>query len=517
MATLQEQSKKGAAIAPSNTTADMRGQEHLLSRLTTADPGLPRPFARAPYWLHAPHPLAEHHSPALVEEACVVVIGSGITGASVAHTLLESDPTIRVVVLEARSLCSGATGRNGGHMVAYAGADYAALKVKLGAEEALSTIDFTLRTLDDTMTLIHQRGWEEDVEYRPVTRIRTFADAEGLEAARASITEFVSQRPDMERDYEVIGSDQTRDEYGIHDVAGAVLLPAHAIWPYKFVSKVFQRLVDEYPSRFYLETNTPVLSVQYRDPNCRGTGHAYSVRTPRGTVQATHIVHATNGYAGHLLPGLRGRLYPHQGSMTVQDFGTTIPNRGGEYTWSHHHEPRYDSVSKTTTLGTYYLQQNARSGYMIFGGERTTAVQSVSADDTQPVEQATQHLRCKLASLLRKEAASAHLVSEWRGVMGYTADRLPLVGPVPRAMSYRGGNGEWIAAGFNGMGMCYAWGSGKATAKVILGAQMSNWIPKAFMLSEERLNHSLHPEASVEGLLRCYPPTVSTSDRSARL
>lgn len=45
----------------------------------------------------------------------VVVVGSGITGAGVAWGLLKGDggKKKRVVMLEARSVCSGATGRNG--------------------------------------------------------------------------------------------------------------------------------------------------------------------------------------------------------------------------------------------------------------------------------------------------------------------------------------------------------------------------------------------------------------------
>ena len=41
----------------------------------------------------------------------VVVIGSGITGTSFAYNALSRQGTLRVVMLEARDVCSGATGR----------------------------------------------------------------------------------------------------------------------------------------------------------------------------------------------------------------------------------------------------------------------------------------------------------------------------------------------------------------------------------------------------------------------
>ena len=67
------------------------------------------------YWQIPPHRLASYRSP-FPATADVVVIGSGITGTSVAKTLFEHAPSIKLVMLEARTLCSGATGRNGGHI-----------------------------------------------------------------------------------------------------------------------------------------------------------------------------------------------------------------------------------------------------------------------------------------------------------------------------------------------------------------------------------------------------------------
>jgi glycine/D-amino acid oxidase-like deaminating enzyme len=49
---------------------------------------------------------------ALPRHVDVLIIGSGITGVSCARTLLrKGPPSLRVLVLEARDVCSGATGR----------------------------------------------------------------------------------------------------------------------------------------------------------------------------------------------------------------------------------------------------------------------------------------------------------------------------------------------------------------------------------------------------------------------
>ncbi|KAL4735257.1 hypothetical protein BDV11DRAFT_174001 [Aspergillus similis] len=94
-----------------------------LRSLLEADPGLPQPNAPEPYWLHVKHPLACTQSNVLPRTTDIAVIGSGITGTSVMHSLLQSptDRAQRITVLEARTLCSGATGRNGGNLLTYGG------------------------------------------------------------------------------------------------------------------------------------------------------------------------------------------------------------------------------------------------------------------------------------------------------------------------------------------------------------------------------------------------------------
>jgi glycerol-3-phosphate dehydrogenase len=64
------------------------------------------------YWTVPPIDLPARDNTALPTHADVLIIGSGITGVSCARTLLKKGPPgLRVLVLEARDVCSGATGR----------------------------------------------------------------------------------------------------------------------------------------------------------------------------------------------------------------------------------------------------------------------------------------------------------------------------------------------------------------------------------------------------------------------
>lgn len=65
-----------------------------------------------PYWSIPPSPIANHKSTLPDGDVDIVIIGSGITGASVARGILHTHGvSVTVVMIEARELCSGATGR----------------------------------------------------------------------------------------------------------------------------------------------------------------------------------------------------------------------------------------------------------------------------------------------------------------------------------------------------------------------------------------------------------------------
>lgn len=89
---------------------------------------LPTPSSTQSFWHSQPSPLLTAHRSTrnLPEKADVVIIGSGMTGAGVAHHLLNDTSTsgngtgrqdgkegkgLSVVMLEAREACWGATGR----------------------------------------------------------------------------------------------------------------------------------------------------------------------------------------------------------------------------------------------------------------------------------------------------------------------------------------------------------------------------------------------------------------------
>ncbi|KAK7688050.1 hypothetical protein QCA50_008420 [Cerrena zonata] len=73
-------------------------------------PGIPVPNPSLAFWaVPKAEILGDGELPETVD---IVVIGSGITGTSFAYNLFKNEQSLKVLMLEARDVCSGATGRH---------------------------------------------------------------------------------------------------------------------------------------------------------------------------------------------------------------------------------------------------------------------------------------------------------------------------------------------------------------------------------------------------------------------
>ncbi|KAH8743755.1 FAD dependent oxidoreductase [Diaporthe sp. PMI_573] len=449
----------------------------------TQDPGLPRQNPTKSYWQHVPHAISDVQSAQLPTDTDIAVIGSGITGASVIKTLLDKDSSARITVFEARTLCSGATGRNGGQLATNAGEIYAELKERFGSDMAGKIAAFTFKTCERMRQIIAQYA-PVDGEYREVTKVRAFLDDVSLAKMKDSIAQMEADHPSLRGIYKVIDSEAVLKTHGVHGATGGVTLPAAAMWPYRVVCNIFQGLLDRYADRLTIETNTPVTAVELVDGK-------YILTTPRGQTTAREVLYCTNGYTGHLLPKMRGLLFPVRGTMSVQDLGPNVPNKGASESFGFHYEPYWDEETQTLADGLWYLTQNAKTGYFFFGGEKGTIDDTLTADDTVLTSHSLAHLQNVLPQFFRyADVKEDPLVSAWSGVMCFTADGAPFVGRLPSSATDRHGDGEWLAAGYSGYGMPYCWLVGEALANMVLGLDVTDmdWLPEAYLIKEERLS-----------------------------
>ena len=94
----------------------------------------------------------------------------------------------------------------------------------------------------------------------------------------------------------------------------------------------------------------------------------YTVQTPRGTFTAHHIIHATNGWSSHLLPGLRCKIVPFHSYMTAQRPGAGLPTSTIGSRRAHIFYYAADGFDYLTQLPRH--DKSDSDGELLFGGVR---------------------------------------------------------------------------------------------------------------------------------------------------
>ncbi|EAU93246.1 hypothetical protein CC1G_11228 [Coprinopsis cinerea okayama7 len=494
-----------------------------------ASPGLPVTNPLPSYWMQPEAPIANRNADPniqLPEYADIVIIGSGITGAAFARTILDQKSghdlqgnPLKIVMLDARETCSGATGRNGGHITPILYQDYSNLKRKHGKEAAKKIIRFRLSHISELLRVAEEEGLLDDSQGRRVEAFDVFFDKRQFAEAKEMLNEYRKDLPEESAEYRVYESaEELRALQLSQSIAGCLSTPAGSIHPYRLVTGILSRLLASYPTSFDLFSHTPCIGISALD----ATDNCYTVTTPRGSIRVRHVIHATNGWVSHLLPGLRGRIVPSRGVMTAQlprpGLGDPTPADTKDKT------PTSSSASWTgrrsfviyprSTVTAYdYLTQQLPStgpstsypqprGEFMFGGGFADAITTDlgCTDDREYTSKTKEYLSTALRGVFSitpdgAKEGKEELLAAWSGVLGFSADERPWVGRIPANVTGRSpvqeemrshslnctgsdsqqpvsglaAPGEWIAAGYSGEGMVHAWMSAKALAYMVLG------------------------------------------------
>ncbi|KAL5315388.1 hypothetical protein ACEPPN_016255 [Leptodophora sp. 'Broadleaf-Isolate-01'] len=458
---------------------------------------LPRPNPTISYWQDPPDAqIADYlSSPTVPEIADIVIIGSGITGAGIAWNLLNGDDENskeqrnregekkreKIVMLEARQACSGATGRNGGHTkaasyrtflanssishataVKIARLEYATIKA-VHAFAATHDIDCDSWT-GDTVDVIYDKGqWE--------------ASLKGIEALQAAFK--------GEHDEETVGryhvwsAEEAREKWFVdgEDVVGAVSYEAGSLSAYKFVVGVLKLCLK---MGLELYTNTAATKLE------RGADGLWGVKTARGMVKARRVVLATNGYTAFLHAGFQGSIVPLRGQITAHRPGLKMPSSGLPGTYSFIYGNGYEYMIPRPQGSKY-------AGDIVIGGGLVKADEEGlyefgETDDTGLNPTISKYLTGTtpryFGSAWGNDNAEGRVRKEWTGVMGYSSDGFPFVGRVPGEEN----EGLWVCASFQGHGMVLCWLCGRAAVEMIRGKEEKlDWFPDVFRVSEERM------------------------------
>lgn len=473
------------------------------------------------YWMPGkPGALADFQSSSqLPSEADIVIIGSGFSGASVAYHLLnESKAPLRVVMLEARQACSGASGRNGGHLQPsfFPGPPYGESQVKRGDFErqnyqALQKLISENGITSANTTFTGKSGEESEGWLVYPTRVE-------FESARAQLSKLIEAGGDS-TGLRVYSGTEARQRTGLENIAGAISHTATPINPYELVSWL---LAQSLTKGLYLYTNTPVESV-VKTPaeTIRSQTHTetYNVTTNKGVIKTAKVIFATNAYSGHLLGSKRQQLdvkprshiYPVRGQVaafkvpkSVSKIAEMLPGK------------QHDHINLNWDQEYCVVLPNADDKYVdfVYGGARRYGAglqvglvddNTVSKDVSSSLDDFFQfRLGIPLASsnsnssnqedvggisesgfLNYKQQASSDTSdvavkkSEWTGIMGFTEDHNPCVGALNSDESLL------VIAGFGGHGMPRIYLSAKALVDRYLSpsgnsAAWPEWFPDEY-------------------------------------
>ena len=204
-------------------------------------------------------------------------------------------------------------------------------------------------------------------------------------------------------------------------------------------------------------------------------------------------------------------MYPRRGTMSVQSPGPNFPKMSDKQSWSFYFTPAHDKTTNAVETGRYYGFQNGETGDLWIGGDKDSIDGFISADDTKIDKFADANLRKMVPRLFTKNwvAENPEVRGIWTGIMCYTGDQLPFVGKLPSTATGRSGSGEWVAAGWNTYGMTNGLLTGIALGKMILGEDVSEWFPEAYLITEERLNGS---KFKVQAVLEDYFKRIGAHD-----
>ncbi|KAJ3529638.1 hypothetical protein NM208_g9668 [Fusarium decemcellulare] len=433
----------------------------------------PPPNGMSSFWRSQTGDLDNHRSTNELPDECdIVVIGAGYSGATLVTHILSKcvGQAPSILVLEARQLCSGATGRNGGHLKPDSYYAISRLANEYGIEAAVEVANFESANVEAVTNFIRDENIDCD-----------------FVLTRAVDVQFSAEQQDrIEAGYKSLlakGVEATKHTYcaprkfaeklsGVKGAKGCFSYTAGHLWPYKLIHHMFCNAVAKGVN---LQTNTPVQKIS----STRDDNGFWTMTTERGAVKTQKIIMATNAHTAALLPEYGGKIIPYRAICSRITTPGKAPLLANSY------------ALRFKDWDFDYLIPRP-DGSIIVGGAREAYVRHLedwygNADDTKVIERARHYFDGYMQRHFHGwENSGAKVDDVWTGIMGYSSDRLPRVGAIPERP------GMFIMGGFTGHGMPQVFLCASGMADVILGNKEFNesGIPRLFQESRERLDDS---------------------------
>lgn len=355
----------------------------------------------------------------------MAVVGGGIIGCSTAYWLRRIEPGLRIAVVEAGRLASGASGRNAGFLLQGTSQDYYADVEGYGDDKARRLWHFTRENRDLILTDLDRRTIDAEA-----SGSLTVA---GSEKEDKRLQTVVSRMRADGAPVAYLPSGETNRRLRSKGFYGSLYVPSGAMLnPLRLVRHIAERGGADLLEHHAVER----LDLQ---------GQGVILETSLRRIRARQVVLCLNAYLPRLLPELGRYVRPVRAQMLATE---QMPSRWLEV-------PAYSHE------GYFYIRQ-LKGGEVLLGGARHLhEKEEVGHEDAT-----TPALQADLEGYLHEyfpQTKGVKVAQRWSGVMGFSPDGLPVIGAVPGLP-----NSFW-AAGFTGHGMGYGFRFGRLMAEVALG------------------------------------------------
>jgi gamma-glutamylputrescine oxidase len=376
------------------------------------------------YYQATAHAAPDHPALAGDVTADAVVIGGGFTGLSAALELAEAG--LKVVVLEAGKIGSGASGRNGGQICTGFSPGQARLESQMSKDDARKCFAIA----EEAKRLIE-------------ARIARYGIDCGLQWGYLHCAPKASQFDGLKADvaeYEALGysgctvltKQELEEKLGSTLYHGAMREPrAGHFHTLNYLLGLARAVVA---AGGVIHENSRVVET--------GTGAAPFARTARGKVSAKFMVIGGNGYLGKTVPALYGRVMPVTSYIvTTEPLGE---NRAKSLIRDN------EAVADTNFIVDYF--RRTPDHRLLFGGR-------ASYSTLEPPNLGA-FMRPRLLKVF-PQLTDAQIAHAWGGYIAITSNRIPDCGRLSPTVYY--------AHGYSGQGVALAQMYGKLIAEAIRG------------------------------------------------
>ncbi|HEY8209601.1 MAG TPA: FAD-binding oxidoreductase [Myxococcaceae bacterium] len=331
--------------------------------------------------------------------ADVAIIGAGFTGVSTAYHLARRFPGRRVVVLEAKRIGNGASGRNGGMALNWING-----VVTHSAERARRVFSVTRGGLDWIEQVIREHSL--GVRFDRIGCLEAYTDARRAEEAHQRAETLAS----FGLPIRYLAGEELRRLVRAEGFAGAVLDPTSGQLNGLDFLRALAPVVRGLGVEIYEQT--PVVRVE--------EGRTHVLTTPGGTVRAAAMVVATNGYSGRLGYFRTGVCPLHSHVIATEPLP---PERWAELGWS-------GSAGFTDDLDRIAYASMTPDGRLVFGGGGNGAYSYRWGSRTSwPAGPAAQHEYVRgVLTRYFPGVRDVRITHRWTGTLGMTLSRVCAMG-----------------------------------------------------------------------------------------